>query len=218
MTRKEPSLRTKRSQSRTLTLASLTILLFLGFALPLSAVTVGFEGVAPPGASVIPAAPYVESGFTFTSTIGANGIFDSAHPTNDNGSAIFGWCAADCGGTQVITVTAASDFSISSIDISYLSFFETGMFVNLKGNFSGGGFILASLPVTSVWATHGLAGFAGLSSLEITAVDPNADDLRDSAIDNLVMAASTVPEPVSLLLLSVGIGVCSALRRSQRST
>lgn len=212
-------MQTKRSQSRGLALASLTFLLFLGFAPPLSAVTIGFEGVAPPGGLKCPGVPYVESGFSFTSTrLGENCIADSADPlTHDNGSDIFGWCASDCFQTQVITVTAASPFSISSIDISYFQFFEAFMFVNLKGNFSGGGFILASLPVTSVWATHGLAGFAGLSSLEITAVDPSAGGtFFDSAIDNLVMETTAVPEPVSLVLLSLGIGVSYASRHSSR--
>jgi hypothetical protein len=175
---------------------------------PASAALIGFEGVAPPGGALVPAVPYVEAGFTFTSSFGlagVNGIFDSASTAHTNGTDIFGWCADGCGATQVITVTGPGSFAITSIDVSNLfaGSFVAGMSVGLKGNFSGGGSISTSLGVSSLWVTHALAGFTGLSSLEITAVDPLVGaQLADSAIDNLVLA---VPEPTAFLLLGTGL-------------
>jgi hypothetical protein len=162
----------------------------------------------------------MEAGYTFTANTNAavNAIFDAAaSDIHTNGTDIFGWCATDCGFVQVITVTGPGGFSISSIDIGHLFVFTDGMAVNLTGYFSGGGSISATLAVEPQWVTHGLAGFVGLSSLEISAVDPHLVGVpRDSAIDNLVL--TQIPEPLAVLLLGLGLVVTARrLARTSRS-
>ena len=197
-------------------LSTSALLLLTLSAAPTSAAVIGFEGVAPPGGFVIPATPYIEEGYTFTANTAApfNAIFAADAPDiQTNGTDILGWCATDCGFLQVITVTGPGDFSISSIDVGPLVVFQDGMEVNLTGQFSGGGSISATLPVEPEWVTHGLAGFVGLSSLEISALDPHSVGVpRDSAIDNLVL--TQVPEPGSVMLL--GVGLLITVRRLAR--
>src|SRR5688500_9461516 len=201
-----------------LAVLGMAMVLLPGAAATSSAAVIGFEGVAPPGGVDIPAVPYAEAGFTFTSNLAGaiNGIFDSANPVaHTNGTDVFGWCAESCLGLQVITVVGPGSFSISSIDISYLFAGEPippGLAVNLVGHFSGGGSIATSLLVTPLWVTHALVGFTGLSSLEISGLGSTSD--QDPAIDNLVVTA--VPEPATLVLLGAGLGFAAARRRIAR--
>lgn len=197
------------------------ILLFLVVLVPsLCAETIGFEGIVAPGGSLGPATPHLESGFILTSDNTVNSIFGSAYaginPINTNGTDIFGWCAGDCG-PQTLSLTGPVPFNLLALDVATLWFdYTPGMSVNLTGYFSGGGSIFTSLPVTTSWTTHNIAGFVGLASLEITATDPTPEvDLLDSAIDNLSVTTA-VPEPSALLLLGTGLLALMGLRRRNR--
>ena len=160
---------------------------------------------------MLPGTPYTEAGFTFTSSLPGptSAIFDSASSVTTNGTDVFGWCASDCGATQVITVSGRGRFSLSQIDVGALTVAAPGMFVNLVGHFADGRSIVVTLPVAQQWATHTLAGFTNLSSLTITAVDPSPGALRDSAIDNLVITAATA-RPTSLALVWLAALGCAA--------
>lgn len=178
---------------------------------PVYASTIRFDGAPPPGGTVLPGTPYTEAGFTFTSSLPGptSAIFDSASSVTTNGTDVFGWCASDCGATQVITVTGRGLFSLSQIDVGALTVAAPGMSVNLVGHFADGRSIVVTLPVAQSWVTHTLVGFTNLSSLTITAVDPSPAALRDSAIDNLVIT-DVVSRPTSLAFVWLVALGCAA--------
>jgi len=130
--------------------------------------TMGFEGVAPPGVSIIPVAPYSEGGYTLIANDPEHGIFSSTSPdTNTNGTDIFGWCGG-CNG--LITLSISKDdtapFAITSIDLSNLGAEEDVVepFSILVTGFDSSGAVLAQqvlavtpapsnpIPALSGWA------------------------------------------------------------------
>ena len=173
------------------------------------AVTIGFEGVAPPGgSSPQPVTPYVEAGFEFTSSGGINAIFDSATPgVNTNGSDIFGWCAQECVGLQTITLTTTNDvpFDLFSLDASnnFLGVFFPGQAIDVVGFLTDGGTVSQSLPlVEDTWTTFSFTGFTNLTRVEFSQPGPDPET-PDPAMDNLVVQA--IPEPSTAALLALGL-------------
>jgi hypothetical protein len=186
-----------------------------------NAVTIGFEGVAGPGAGVIPVTPYAEGGFTLTNSLGAASssdvIFDVASPgNNDNGSDVFGWCGA-CGAPITLTLTAdgGAPFSFLSFEAGNLrvDIFGPSMAIEVIGHLAGGGTVVQSFSlIEDVFTTFTLnAGFTGLSSLEFVGSPfPTAD----FAFDNLEVELDVaVPEPGTLALLAGGIAGLGLMRR-----
>jgi hypothetical protein len=146
-----------------------------------------FEGIAPPAAGTGTATPHTGSGFLPTSNETESGIFDSAASANTNGTDIFGWCGG-CD-PQVLTVTGPGVFDLVSIDVASLDTdnLVPGTGIGVAGFFSGGGSTLVTLPITTTWTTHPLAGFVNLLSVQIVAsgIDDLGGELEDPAIDNL---------------------------------
>jgi len=191
---------------------SLLSALFAVASLSANAAVIDFEGiVAADGRLFHNATTYSEDGFTLVTDTPAgfhNDIFGSA-TTNTNGSSIFGWCAR-CGTAETLTLTGQSAFSIASIDLGSLAPNGAGT-VTLTGMFVGGGEIVQALNFGATWATKTLSGFTNLSQLNIILTAGS-----DPAMDNLVVNASQVPEPASLALFGLGLGVAGLARRRAR--
>jgi len=191
---------------------SLLSALFAVASLSANAAVIDFEGIVAADARLFHnATTYSEDGFALATDTPAgfhNDIFGSA-TTNTNGSSIFGWCAR-CGTPETLTLTGPSAFSIASIDLGSLSPNGAGT-VTLTGMFVGGGEIVQALSFGSTWATKTLSGFTNLSKLNIIYTTGS-----DPAMDNLVVNASKVPEPASLALFGLGLGVASLARRRAR--
>ena len=180
------------------------------FAGSVNATIIDFEGVLAPGqdATGDNVAPYVEDGFTLTSSGDAasdyhNDIFGDDPSLNLNGSDIFGWCGTCTGAPFVLNITNGGAFDLTSIDFSNLEFGDDVGAIDITGFFSGGGSVSTSFGlVVDIWSTVAFAGFSNLSSFSISAAGIG----NSLALDNIVLnTSSAVPEPTSLVLLGLGL-------------
>jgi hypothetical protein len=186
--------------------------LFALASLSANAAVIDFEGVVAAGGRLWHnATAYLEDGYTLaTDTPGGfhNDIFGEGN-FNTNGSAVFGWCAITCGPTETLTLTGPSAFSITSIDLALLDQRNDAIgTVQLTGLFQGGGQIVQTFNYAGTWSTESLSGFTNLAALQIVITGG-----PDAAMDNLVVDAAQVPEPASLALFGLGLGVAGLARR-----
>jgi hypothetical protein len=198
---------------------SVWLALFAGIGQAWAAPIIDFEGVTPDdsftGDNVT---PYVEDGFTLTSSGSPleyhNDIFNNFAETNGNGNttSIFGWCGFCDGAPFVFTLTGPGPFALVSIDFGGL---ETGVTpasaITVTGFFAGGGTISQTVDPTAAFSTFNFPGFTNLSSLQFGLQTPG----NNSAADNIVVAPTAVPEPVSFVLLGTGL-IAAGLRRYRR--
>ena len=202
----------------------LSLIMLLAFTGQAAAVVIDFEGVVADTDALIPATPYTEDGFTLVSNSppefgGTDGIFGAASTVNTNGTAVFGWCGGCSyeeegdGGTDIpihvvltLTQDSGDPFSLLSLDASNLGINEdepVASPLQVVGNLVGGGTVMAALNlVEDTWTTFDLSGFNDLLSVNIFAGDFPEVDL---AMDNLVIAAASVPEPSTLMLMGIGL-------------
>ena len=196
----------------------------LAIAAPAQAVTIGFEGVAPAGGFLLPAAPYSEAGFTLTNSLGpasgTDGIFDVGAGFVSNGTDVFAWCGGCDASPLVITLTESggNNFSLVSFEAANLvaGLFTAGEEIIVTGNLAGGGTVVQSVSLvqdTFTLFTLG-PGFTNLTSVEfVGSLAPGGSHL---GFDNLVVMPT--PEPETALLLAGGLlGLASFGRRQRRA-
>ena len=200
-------------------------LLLAGFVLaaPVQAARIDFAGVVPVGDFVIPVTPYTESNYTLTGVGGrTDGIFDPGAPFGlvHNGSALFGFCGAGCGGVSItLTYDLGDPFELLSFEASNLltGFSTAGEQLVVTGNLVGGGTVVQSFTlVQDVMTVFNLGpGFTNLASVTFESSLPGGG--ADLALDNLVAN----PEPGTGLLVAgglVGLGLRGRARRGARAT
>jgi hypothetical protein len=92
--------------------------------------------------------------------------------------------------------------------------FPNGDTINILGNLSGGGTVMASLPLGSGFGPYTLSGFENLSSVVFSASVTGGTTDASFAIDDV----TTTPEPSTMSLLAgsavVGLLLKRRLRRS----
>jgi len=188
------------------TLSISAAILFLAMSNQAMAIVIDFEDVAPIGGSIIPSTPYLEDNYLITRTpAGANeGIFDAASSVNTNGTDIFGWCGG-CSGPLTITLAHSMGdlFDLLSFDFANLTLRGgSGARLQITGYLNGGGSVITDVRLEDFWQTADTTGFVNLTSVDFMALDFPTTDL---AFDNLIVEASAVPEPASLILFSLGL-------------
>jgi hypothetical protein len=204
-------------------LALLVILLSGSSSSSAFAVTMGFEGLAPPAYYTVPFAPYTEAGFTLTNSLDlaseSDGIFDSAAGYVNNGTDHFAWCG-DCDVNPLsitLTENSASLFNLTSFEGGNLEFgiFQTGEQFVVTGHLLGGGTVVQSFDIIqdtlTVFALG--SGFSNLTSVDFSGSSPSSGS--HLTFDNLVIRSiRVVPEPGTGLLLGMGLFALAGSRRS----
>jgi uncharacterized protein (TIGR03382 family) len=179
------------------------------------AAVIGFDAAAPSGLPLQNAMPYTESGFSFSSSLGNaiyhNDFFTPLAGVNTNGTTVLGWCASDCGGAKTISIGGTAAFSLDAIDFaSLVEGSGTGM-LTITGVRMNGTTVTRSVMYGDDWATTSFAGFDNLQRVDILSADA-----VDVAMDNIVVAATEVPEPPSMFIAGMVLVAGSLLRRRRR--
>jgi hypothetical protein len=183
-----------------------------------NATVIDFENAVPsPNPGLENVLPYVQAGFRFASSLGDaayhNDIFQPLQGINTNGSAVLGWCAADCGGAT-ISISGPASFSLASFDIASLIAGTGAGSLLVTGHRADGGTVVQTVGYGDAWSSASLAAFTGL-----TRVDFFSADAVDVALDNLVLlpAVAQVPEPGSLAMLAAAMLALLGVRKARRS-
>lgn len=196
-----------------LRLAAAAILLGTSCLAQATPITLGFEGVTAD--LLVPAAPYVESGFTLINLAPNrfnDGIF-AKDQSNSNGSATFVFCAVEgsCGPGTALRLTGSTPFSLKSFEVgTFLTETDVGT-LEITGFLQAGGTVTTSVDVRTAWATHALRDFTDLLGVEF-----RGHKIYAVAFDNLVLDASRksqVPEPGSLALAGLAVAGLGLARR-----
>lgn len=161
---------------------------------------------------------YTNSGFRF---LGANADFlmTSNYSGGDTGySAYNGTDFFMAYNMFTISSATAVPFKVNSIDLVKWNDYAAGTQATLTGNKAGGGTVTRIIDLNTIknmdihtgndFTTYALSGFDNLSSLTIT---HNFNDYL--AMDNLVVNATSVPEPSSLALFGLAMAACAFVRR-----
>jgi hypothetical protein len=178
-----------------------------------SADTITFEGVAPAGAQIVPAAPYIEGDFVITSPFPNNGIFSVSHPVNVSGftSDFLAWNNLDAPPQISLANVFGDPFSVSSLEIGYSNTnpgagsTDLTIVGNLVGNLVGGGTVSQIFTSVTTATLVNLTGFTNLTSVDFFS------SVGDTAIDNITLSA--IPEPSSLAALSALFVIGTLTRR-----
>ncbi len=194
--------------------ATLGMLGLLVFGSPAHAVVIDFEGVAGAGLKAVVASPYDEDGFRFSST-SSFAINDAAFdgPGAEGGVGNSAYLRIPNSPNGVLTAIDGSLFSLASLDV--------GGDGTVQSLFSIEGFrpgstsadFIENVDVTLAFGDPlqnlSLTGWTGLERVVFT----YQGSLAGVAVDNLSVAKASVPEPLSLVLMSVGLLGVAAARR-----
>ena len=183
----------------------LMALLVLGFSPLASAVVLDFET-----GSIDSNGLYTEDGFDLQTLnfTGNNAALQS--PTNPgNGTRLFAFCAiaGTCTPGTELSLTDGSTFALNALDAANWTFEGQNGLLDVIGHVSGGGTVSQQLVITDVWQTFTLTGFNNLVSVQMY-----TSAVYAGAIDNLVLNSS-VPEPLPLALLALGLMLTAVRRR-----
>jgi hypothetical protein len=162
--------------------------------------------------------PYITDGLRFTADSGAYFIGAAYTGNDDNYLAYNGTDYYLTYRRFVISGATTSPFTVNSLDLARWDDYDLVTGAILTGTKVGGGFVSQTivLPASKNAATHigndfttyALSGFDNLSSLTITHSNNGY-----FAMDNLVVNATTVPEPSSLALFGLAVAGCAFMRR-----
>ena len=183
-----------------------------------SGALIDFEGVAPAGGGTsgfTEASPHFEDGYVVFGESAENAIL-SATTTgiNSNGSDVFGWCG-ECASMYIVVLRDdESPFNLLSFDATDLLFTDQSGFtagdLHIEGFFADGGSVGITIDLSATWTTYNLP--SSFSNLDGVGFFATPDEVRDLAIDNIVVSA--VPVPAAVWLFGSGLlGVIAVARR-----
>jgi hypothetical protein len=171
-----------------------------------AAVILEFEDFAPPGwfAPVVPDNPYREDHFTITPSLGTS-VFDANGPIwmHGNSTDVFGFYRGN-----VITLTSdAGTFDLEQLVIGALTSADNEFYMTITGHLADGGLL------TAVFGGFAKATLVHLDWDNLTSVVFTTT--TNSGLDDIVV--TSVPEPMSLLLLGSGLSVLGSYLRTRVS-
>jgi PEP-CTERM motif len=169
--------------------------------------------------------PIQTQGFTLTATNPPTGFsagFEAHGPSSpfyagEVGIVAFAPATSPPDNVIELTQTNGQPFDLVSIDLARNSAFDPAPTVTFTGTKAGGGTVMESFTVTvpsgtAAFQTFDFTGFAGLTAVTWGQPQLSAGLHQFSRID----IASAVPEPSSLLLLSVGLAAVGGVACHRR--
>jgi len=178
----------------------------LNFALPFGtcyAVTINFEKVAPAGSYTngVPINAYSESGFTLTPTNNKSAIFDAGAATTmpGNNTSWFGFASSN----TIILTDGANNFDLLSLLLGPSDLAGGKIDFTILGTFANGNSVTDDFK-NLISATTAVLNWSNLTSVSFSANN-------DAGVDNLEV--NTLPEPLSLGLMGLGLIGMAILRR-----
>ena len=191
---------------------AVAILICVAGIVPVGAASIflDFEGRASTGGliNVNPQAPYVESGFRFSTTNGQSAVFDSAASADMPGN-LTDWFGFE----ELNTVTLAPIDSMKTFNLGSLlagpSSIGTGSSASLvvTGTAADGGTLFAAFTLQSAAAP------VTLNWMQLVSVRFNSTD--DVGIDNV--ALELIPEPSACALSLIALGLSASFARVRRA-
>ena len=167
-----------------------------------------------------PSTTYTNGGFRFTGTA-YDYLIGPHYSSAGSDSSWYAYNGTDyflASGALTISSTTTSPFTVNSLDLVHWYDGQSITQATATGHKVGGGTVTQTFDLGTIlnrvqqdgndFTTFALSGFDDLTSLTIT-----HNGSAYLAMDNLVVNATTVPEPSSLALLGLAIAGCAFMRR-----
>jgi hypothetical protein len=205
----------------------------LVFAISANATTIGFDSLMTPGEGFVSVPTYSENGFTLKSM--SNLGFGSAR-TGDvnflyNGQKMTWYYGStslfndDLNGTTFLSKDDGSTFALNSIDLAALNDYYTwgsGENISFTGNIHGGGAVTQTFQFTEQFKflTFSFIGFENLDSVTWGQGFPyhQFDNIVLDQAAPPVNPGHTIPEPMSIALLGLGLTALGIGRRKTKAS